>query len=252
MIIGFWEYLGATQVSLREVRENHYAFRETAGTTATVEVLHRTNDLCIVYARGEYRGPLLAKSHHGEILLVLRTRFTRDSTNEPMVICDLDAFIQINSLGADVFAKLFFASLARVADSNFEITASFVSQISRAASHSAIALKGSAEEISSIRPEIYEEFCEIVDRVALRFARRNQSTTAINRQQQNQRTGQPRASRDFALSQTRPPAYWELDHFKSSLLQNSLLPFHESSELSVPRIIESNRSENAIPILPKP
>jgi len=197
MVIGFWEQLGATQLSLREVRENHYVLRETGGTVATIEVLHRTDSLCIIYARGEYRGPLLLTPYQGEVILVLRTRYTRNEMNEPMVVSDLDAFIQINSLGVDMLAKLFFAPLARVADNNFEVTLSFISQVSRAAARNPDMLREATEEITSVRPEVCAAFLDVVDRAAMRFARRNQpmpqhiARPQPQQQPQQQRTQQP-------------------------------------------------------------
>jgi len=251
VVIGFWEHWGATQLSLREVKENHFVLKETTGTVAAVEVLYRTDELCVVYAKGEYRGPLIAKPYQGEVLLFLRTQFTRDSMNEPMVVCDLDAFVQINSLGADVLAKLFFTSLAKVADSNFEVTVSFVSQVSKAASYSSTALKGSADEISSIRQDVYEEFCDVIDRTAMRFARRNQPTSLAYKQKPDQRA-EPPEENHVLLSQSKPPADWGMDH-----LHDSPLPFHEEGDyetvgkLRVPKSIESNFSEKSVPKLPQ-
>ena len=286
MVIGFWEQLGATQLSLREVREDQYVLRETGGTVAAIEVLHRTDNLCIVYARGEYRGPLLSTPYQGEVILVLRTQYTRDDMNEPMVIADLDAFIQINSLGVDMLAKLFFASLSRVADSNFEVTVSFISQVSRTASRNPETLKDAIEEITSVRREVCVEFFDVVDRVAMRFARRNQPTPMpmvqqhqvpqhrvpqpIAVQPQPRATHQePRANlqepqgsrQDFALS-SRPPADWGMDHVFDASQVNSQrfaapLPFYEpvhfesTDELTAPRQIEPGRSVNAAPRLPR-
>jgi len=267
MVIGFWEQLGATQLSLREIREDQYVLRETGGTVAAVEVLYRTNDMCIVYAKGEYRGPLLAKSYQGDVILVLRTQYTRDELNEPMAICDLDVFIQINSLGADVLAKLFFASLAKIADSNFEVTVSFVSQVSRAASRTPDAVKETAEDITSVRQEVFADFCDVVDKVAMRFVRRSQPTPLATAQQRAQPNVPRMHHQDFALS-SRPPADWGMDHFFDSPQSNtsqfdpprfffSPQPFYEpvryesTGELSAPRQIESGRYGTA-PRLPRP
>ena len=245
MVIGFWEHWGATQLSLREVRENHFVLKETTGTTAAIEVLHRTGDLCIVYAKGEYRGPLITKTYPGEVILILRTQLTRDSMNEPMIVCDLDALVQINSLGADVLAKMFFTSLAKIADSNFEVTVYFVSQVSKAASHNAAALKGSAEEVSSIRQEIFVDFCDVVDRAAMRFARRNQPTPLASKQPEL-----PKANSDVFLSQSRAPDDWGMNHFYDSPPHFFEENVHENSaELSVPKSIEIRYS---VPKLPMP
>ena len=252
MVIGFWEHWGATQLSLREVREDCYLLKETTGTSATVEVLYRTQDVCIVYAKGEYRGPLITKAYPGEVILILRTQLTRDSMNEPMIICDLDALVQINSLGADVLAKMFFTSLAKIADSNFEVTVYFVSQVSKAASHNAAALKGSAEEILSIRQEIFSDFCDVVDRVAMRFARRNQPTPLASKPREL-----PRGNADVFLSQSQAPEDWGMNHFyDSSQPFREEMSYENAAELSAPKSIEANHSKNtvryAVPKLPMP
>jgi hypothetical protein len=245
LVIGFWEQLGVTQLSLQEVKENHYVLKETAGTTANVEILHRTNDLCIIYGRGEYRGPLLSKAYLGNVILVLRTKFTRDEANEPMVICDLDSFVQIHSVGADVLAKLFFTSLTKVADSNFEVATLFAGQVSKAASRNNASLKTTAEEITSIRHEVYVDFCDVVDRVALRYARRNQPVP-LTAAKQTQPVGLSRMEeRDFRLS-TKPPADWGMDHFFDTVRYES------GGELNVPKPLDTSDRGHAVPKLPTP
>jgi hypothetical protein len=252
MVIGFWEQLGATQLTLREVRENRFVLKEMSDTTAIIDVLLRTNEICIVYAKGEYRGPVLAKSYQGEVVLILRTQFTRDEANEPMVVCDLDTFIQINSLGADVLAKLFFASLTKIADSNFEITTSFVSQISKAASNNTSALKTTAEEIDSVRQEVCSDFCNIVDRAAIRSVRRNRPIPLAIAQERTRSFERERVSpQDFLIS-SKPPADWEMDHFFDLPQFPRAAVFYENvDELSIPRPLDIHSSGNVIPKLPK-
>jgi len=274
IIIGFWEQLGVTELSLREVRENQYILQETGGTTAAIEVLHRSDNLCIVYAKGEYRGSLLSKPYQGDVILILRTQYARDEANEPMVVCDLDTFIQINSLGVDVLVKLFFSQISKVADSNFEVAVSFVSQVSKAASRSPEIVKDAAEDITSIRQEVCTEFCDVVDRVAMRFARRKQPAPLPTARQRTQPVAvQPKGElQDFTLS-SRPPAEWGLDHFFDSPQMDSLkfdstqfdapthsypLSLYESvryegmDELTIPKRIDSGYTGHAVPSLPRP
>lgn len=176
LVVGIWERLGVTQISLRELNENRYLMRETSGTVARVEVLHRTRDLCIVYAKGLYRGPFLARAIEGETVLLLRTRFARDSENEPYVVCKLDAFIRIDSLGADFLAKLFSTSLGKIADSNFEQTVAFVGHVSDAASVNSGSVRRIGEQIKGVRSEIRDDFVDVIDRVVMRTARRQGRT----------------------------------------------------------------------------
>ena len=261
LVIGFWEYMGATQLSLREIRSNQYILKETGGTVATVEVLYRTNDLCIVYARGEYRGPLLAKAYQGDVVLVLRSYFTRDEADEPVVVCDLDAFVQINSLGADVLAKLFFSSLTKIAEGNFEVTVGFVSQVSQAAVRNSSVLKSTAEEITAIRPEVYAEFCDVADRTAMRYAKRNKPAPLSIVQHRPEHVEPLKGEhQNFAVSAKvsealKVPADWGMEHFFDSSFESPLSPpavdRRGVSELSVPKPHSSMLSENAVPPLPK-
>ena len=226
-VIDFWEHLGATQLSLQVVRKDNYILKESSGTSAAVEVLYQSSEVCIVYAKGEYRGPLLAKTYHGGVVLVLRTHFTRDETNEPIIVCNLDTFVQINSLGADMLAKLFFTSLTKVAEGNFEVTMAFVGQVSRAAVRNGSALKSAVEQIPTVRNDVYNEFCDVVDRSALRFAHRNQPTALS--------WGSPRP--DIAR-------FDDSSRFYGSASSEVL------EELRVPRRLEASLFEYAPPRLP--
>ena len=253
LVIGFWEQMGATQLSLREIKENIYILHETAGTVARVEILYRTNDLCVIYAKGDYRGPLLSKGYQGEVILILRTQYKRDETNEPMIICDLDSFVRINNLGADVLAKMFFTSLTKIADSNFEVTVSFTGQVSRAASRNNAALKATAEEITSIRQEVCAEFCEVADRVAMRYARRNQPMPLVSAPQQKPHVVQSKADEmDFRVF-TKPPAEWGMDHLSDTPLPSfRTVHFENGGQFTVPQSLGVNANGFTPPELPEP
>ena len=92
-----------------------------------------------------------------------------------------------------MLAKLFLPSITSMADSNFEVTMSFVGQVSRAAARNTTALIESAEEIATVRQEVLDEFCEVAGRVAMRFARRNQPLPIAIAQQAPQFVEPPRA-----------------------------------------------------------
>ncbi|MCL2005160.1 MAG: hypothetical protein FWG73_03250 [Planctomycetaceae bacterium] len=264
VVIGFWEQLGSTQLSLQEVKANQYILRETGGTAAAIEVLYRTDELCILYVRGEYRGPLLAKSYQGNAVLVLRTQFTQDDVDEPMIVCDLDVFVQINNLGADMLAKLFFSSLTKVADNNFEVTISFISQVSKAAAYNTLALKSTAEEISSISSRVYDEFCEIVDGAAVRFTQRNQATpfTAESTRHPVQRANMEKPRNEVlpmvaSSFYTAPPEHWSQTDLGTDRFIDTPLPpytairYQHESGLSAPKPLVSNPARHIIPRLPR-
>ncbi|MDR3197146.1 MAG: hypothetical protein LBU34_04685 [Planctomycetaceae bacterium] len=173
LVVGFWEKLGITQLSFRELDKDQYLMKETTGTSAVVEVVYRTNDICIIYAKGLYKGPFLVKSYDGEVVLIFRSRSVRDVNNEPVIICDLEVFVRIDHLGVDFLAKLFATTLGKVADSNFEQTVAFVGYVSESAGINAESVKRAGYQVKNIREAVREDFGEVVDRVAMRIARRN-------------------------------------------------------------------------------
>ncbi|MDR0870860.1 MAG: hypothetical protein LBN39_08720, partial [Planctomycetaceae bacterium] len=61
IVVGFWDVLGATELTLNEIRQNQFLMKENDGTVAVAEVLYRTTDVCIVYAKGQYRAPFLVR-----------------------------------------------------------------------------------------------------------------------------------------------------------------------------------------------
>ena len=176
IVVSFWQKLGVSQILLREQKDNRFWMKESTGTTAIAEVLYRTNDLCIVHGRGRYLGPLLAKAYDGEVVLILRSRFSRSVDNEPIVVCDLDAFVRIDNIGADLFAKLFATTLGKIADSNFEQTVAFVSHVSEAATINPDSVKNLSSKLTEVREEVRDDFGDVVQRVAIRAARRQGRT----------------------------------------------------------------------------
>ena len=172
IVVGFWEKLGVTQISLRELSEDRFLMKETGGTTAVAEVLYRTRDICIVYAKGQYRGTLLAKPIDGEAVLILRSRFLRDEDNEPYTICQLDSFVRLDNVGVDLVAKLFSSVLGKIADGNFEQTVGFVGNVSEAATTNTERVKDLSLQMKGVRKEVRDDFSDVADRVAARGAKR--------------------------------------------------------------------------------
>ncbi|GHT42516.1 hypothetical protein FACS189443_5610 [Planctomycetales bacterium] len=175
IVVSFWQHFGATQMKLKEKSKGKYYLEETAGTKANIEVLYQSPALCVAYAKGEYRGPFFARPCSGEVLLILRSKAVRDIGNEPMLECELDSFVAIDNFGADMLAKLFFQSLGKIADDNFEQTVMFVSQVSRAAQRNPEGVKETAGQIKTIRQDVLGDFCDVVDHMSIRVARRNNS-----------------------------------------------------------------------------
>lgn len=162
MVIAFWEQMGVTQISLREIAPNRYRLRENAGTSGLVNVLYRDPHLVIVHCKGSYQGPVLARTIEGDSLLIMRNRFALDSSGEPFVVSRVDAFVTIHNPGADLIAKILSNMVGRIADANFEQTIGFVGSVSDAAARHPAGLDRMVSRLEGIRPEVLSGFRKII------------------------------------------------------------------------------------------
>ncbi|MDR0392054.1 MAG: hypothetical protein LBH59_09115 [Planctomycetaceae bacterium] len=172
LLVGFWESLGITQITLRETDTNRYNLTETTGTIADVGLLYRSTNCCVVYAKGEYKNPITNRKIEGETLLILQSRYARNIENEPIIVCKLDVFVKIDSIGADLLIKLFAATFGKIADGNFEQTLGFVSHVSDTSAISANSVKRLTKSVKNVREEVRNDFTDVIDRVSIRAARR--------------------------------------------------------------------------------
>ena len=166
-VVAMWEKLGVTQISLKEHGgPGRYMLRESVGSVGYVEVLYRSDKLCVVYSKGSYKGPFIPKNVEGETILLLQNTFERDEDGEPYVVVQLDAFVKIHNFGADVFAKLFAPMLGKVADNNLEQTIAFIGNVSESAQSNPEVVKRMALKLESVRKEVREEFVQIAYQTA--------------------------------------------------------------------------------------
>lgn len=166
VVVAIWEKLGITQVSLKEQRPGVYYLKETVGTTAWVEVVYRTENFCVLYAKGSYTGPFIPKTVNGEAILLLHSVFEQDEDGEPYIVAQLDAFVNIQNFGVDVFAKLFAPMLGKIADGNLEQTLAFVGNVSEVAQSNPDAVKRMALKLETIPKETRDELIAVAYQAA--------------------------------------------------------------------------------------
>lgn len=166
VVVELWELLGVTQISLKETGPNKYLLKEGTATSSQVEVLYKSESLCIVYGSGEYEatlGPLVRRKINGDVILILKSRYGWDKENRPIVQSDLDAYVRIHNPGAEMLAKILLPVVGKIADSNFEQTVGFVMNISDAAQEDFDPLLEFAQRMDNVRPEVAEEFALVAE-----------------------------------------------------------------------------------------
>jgi len=165
VVIELWELLGVTNLSLKETGSNKYVLKEGTTSTSQVEVLYKSDNLCIVYALGEYEAPVLRRKIKGDLVLFLKSRYGRDKDNRLVVQSDLDAYVRIHNPGAELLAKILIPVVGKIADSNFEQTVGFVMNISEAAQDDFEPLVELAQRMKNVRPQVAQEFALVAETV---------------------------------------------------------------------------------------
>ncbi|MDR1491147.1 MAG: hypothetical protein LBT05_00250 [Planctomycetaceae bacterium] len=177
VVVGIWELLGITQISLAETSPNHFFLREGTSTTSHIEILYKSKNLCIIYAKGEYETPMLPRTIRGESVLFLTSRFGKDKKGRSVVQSNLDAYIQIQNPGADMLARVLVTVVGKIADNNFEQTVEFVMNISESAENDYEAVQSVALKLSRVRREVAEELATLAETVYDRETNRHVADT---------------------------------------------------------------------------
>ena len=152
-VVGLWRQMGYDDVAMAPIGPNLYSIREKTGTVGRAQILYQDDELTVVYCNGKYQGPVVPRSLDGEMFLVLQTRYTEDPTGRPIVVCRLDAFVDLKNPGADLLARTFSGALGKLADSNFEQTLAFIDNVSQTAETNPGALSASIAGLSELSPE---------------------------------------------------------------------------------------------------
>lgn len=125
--------MGYDEITMAEIGRGQYTISEKGGSKGTLTILYQTSELAVAHVTGVYRGAGLIRPVEGEALVVLQTRYTEDASLTPLVICRLDAFIDIKNPGVDLLARTFTQALGKIADSNFQQTLAFIDSVSQTA-----------------------------------------------------------------------------------------------------------------------
>lgn len=132
-IVELWRSMGYEEITMAEIGRGQYTISEKGGSKGTLTILYQTSELAVAHVTGVYRGAGLIRPVEGEALVVLQTRYTEDASLTPLVICRLDAFIDIKNPGVDLLARTFTQALGKIADSNFQQTLAFIDSVSQTA-----------------------------------------------------------------------------------------------------------------------
>ncbi len=180
-ILNIWQIMGVTQMTADRIEPFKLSFDDGVGTQGNVELIYGTPNTNIYYGEGVYEGPLLFRKVTGQCVLVLETQYHRDDKGQPQTTSTLDVFLKIDHLAAGLIAKTVHPLVGSTADHNFSESLKFVEKLSSTTVENGHGVKGLAQRLTRIHPDVRNRFEEIVDIVSQRAAANDHNSTSEER-----------------------------------------------------------------------
>ncbi len=129
--LALWQDLADSPVRLRQISPGRYEGSDGNGASATWEFVHRSSNLHVLLCHLDYTSPRGNAHLEGRIVLVVRSGFFRESSGEPVVRHDVEAFVKVDSKGWKTLARSVRPLLEKVLEDQVQEAGLFVSLMGR-------------------------------------------------------------------------------------------------------------------------
>ncbi|MGQ9504193.1 MAG: hypothetical protein ACUVQG_05175 [Thermogutta sp.] len=165
IVVAMWQNLGITKLKLQILGPKKYRLDDGAGTTAVVEYLYLSPNQHVVYSEGSYSGPLMLRPVEGRVLVVLTANYLRETAGTPYVSAQMDLYIQVDRIGAELITKALHPLLGGMAETNYQQTMAFVGSVYRTAVVRPQSLQRLANQLTQLDSTTREAFVAWIDRI---------------------------------------------------------------------------------------
>lgn len=197
-VVNLWEVLGISEVNLRQTGRNTYRADDGHGTLADFEYLHRSHDCHVVIADGAYQGALFGRQIRGGVVMLLRTGYIKEGART-LVTHRLDAFCQLENVGADFLAKTIQPLVGKMADRNFTEISSFMGGVSRKVERDADWGQQIASRLEHVHPTVRDAFSKLAEKLSTRDADEEETSRSAKKTDEN---GKSAATQEKSTEQT--------------------------------------------------
>jgi hypothetical protein len=97
MTLELWKALGGSNATLECVGPGQYEGADGHVSSGQWEFVYRTPELTVIYADGQYRGPLLGTTLETRSVLILRSAYFQERDGKTYVKHQLDGFVKAES-----------------------------------------------------------------------------------------------------------------------------------------------------------
>jgi hypothetical protein len=187
VVVNIWEVFKISRLKLQETGDSQFQVVETAGATANVEFVYKSNNLHVVYGEGIYQGPLLTRPVKGRGVLVLKAGYAREDNGRYYVTSRMDSFLTIEPVAAELATKTVSPLLGKTVDNNFSQTLAFVGSLSRTAEVNGRGVQRLGKQLSHVQPEVRDQFVELTGAISERQAEAQKKVPAKMASQSTER-----------------------------------------------------------------
>lgn len=184
VVVNMWQLMGVTNIQLKRRGPFHFDASDGAGTQSTMELVYGTADTHILFGEGYYEGPLLKRKINGRCVMVLKTSYGQGPNQRSLVSDQVDVFMQLDNVGADLIAKTLQPIFGKTAEHNFAETVAFVGRVSQAVERNPNGAERLAAKLDKVTPEVRQQFVKVAtsvsERSAARLAPYSETSTASN------------------------------------------------------------------------
>jgi hypothetical protein len=166
VIVNTWRALKISQLQLKEIGTDKFQMKEVSGTTANLELLYKSHDTHILYAEGNYEGPIFKQQVKGRAIFILKTGYVRETDNRYYITSRLDALLSVDPGAVEIVTKTIQPIIGKIADNNFTQTVSFVGSLSRTIELNSMGVGRMALQLPEVRPEVRYSFASLADTIS--------------------------------------------------------------------------------------
>jgi len=172
VIVNIWQMMGATKATVQRISQYDFRVDDGAGAVCDVQLLYGDAHLHVLYVEGAYSGGLAPRPIKGRCVLALWTRYQPLADGRYRIGSDLDLYLKVDNVGADILARTFQPLIGRTAEHNFTESTRFVAQVSAAAEANAHGMQRLAGRLDNVHPDIRRQFSEITKQISRKAASR--------------------------------------------------------------------------------
>jgi hypothetical protein len=163
LTLELWRALGNADATLVAVGPNQFEGKDGHASTGRWEFVYRSPELSVVYAEGQYHGPLLGSTLETKSVLVLRTAYFQERDGKQYVKHQLDGYVKADAGSLKPLAKALKPLFQKSVESTMQESLWFVSLMCKYAIYDPHTIARALDGIENVEDPAKQRLQKILD-----------------------------------------------------------------------------------------